>query len=105
MKVQNLTMMSTEELWALHEKICAILSTRLDAERHQLERRLAQLNGHPDSQRRSHPKVPPKYENPERPSETWSGRGRQPRWVGALLRKGKKVDDFLMSRTDSRGLH
>jgi DNA-binding protein H-NS len=98
MKDKNLSMMSAEELWALHGKICAILSAKLDAEMHQLDRRLAQLNGHSDKQRRPYPKVLPKYQNPERPSETWSGRGRQPHWVGAQLRSGKKVDDLLMSR-------
>jgi DNA-binding protein H-NS len=99
MKDQNLSMMSAEELWALHEKIRTILSMKLDAEKHQLERRLAQLNGHSDKQRRPYPKVLPKYQNPERPSETWSGRGRQPHWVGTQLSRGKKVDDLLMSRT------
>ena len=95
---RDLAMMSAEELWALHEKVRAILATKLDAEKHQLERRLAQLNGQGDRQRRPYPKVLPKYQNPERPSETWSGRGKQPRWVGAQLRMGKKVDDLLMSR-------
>jgi DNA-binding protein H-NS len=95
---RDLAMMSAEELWALHEKVRAILATKLDAEKHQLERRLAQLNGQGDRQRRPYPKVLPKYQNPERPSETWSGRGKQPRWVGAHLRMGKKVDDLLMSR-------
>jgi DNA-binding protein H-NS len=99
MKVQNLATMSAEELWDLHEKIRAMLATKLDAEKHQLERRLAQLIGHSDKQRRPYPKVLPKYQNPERPSETWSGRGKQPRWVGAQLRTGKKVDELLVSRT------
>jgi DNA-binding protein H-NS len=103
---QNLAMMSADELWTLHEKIRAILTTKLDAEKHELERRLVQLIGHNNdrpgngaTQRRPYPKVFPKYQNPERPFETWSGRGRQPRWVGAQLRMGKKVDDLLMSRT------
>ena len=101
MKQSNLQSMSIDELWRLHEKTCAILATRLDAEKHELERRLAQLNAsnkHHERARRPYPKVHPKYRNPERPSETWSGRGRQPRWVGAQLRKGKKVDDLLISR-------
>jgi len=51
MKDQDLAMMSADELWALHEKIRAILSTKLDAEKHQLESRLAQLNGHDNKQR------------------------------------------------------
>jgi DNA-binding protein H-NS len=98
MKMQNLATMSAEELWDLHEKIRAMLATRLNAEKHQLERRLAQLIGHSDKQRRPYPKVLPKYQNPERPSEIWSGRGRQPRWVGVQLRTGKKVHDLLVAR-------
>jgi DNA-binding protein H-NS len=98
MKDRDLEMMSVDELWALHEKIRAKLSTKLDAEKHQLERRIAQLNGQGNKQRRPYPKVLPKYQNPERPSETWSGRGKQPRWIAAHLRTGKKVDDLLVAR-------
>jgi DNA-binding protein H-NS len=100
MKDRELAVMSADELWVLHEKICAILSTKLDAEKHQLERRLAQLNGHDNNkQRRPYPRVLPKYQNPDRPSETWSGRGKQPRWVGAQLRSGKRVDELLIAPT------
>jgi DNA-binding protein H-NS len=101
MKQSNFESVSTNELWTLHEKIRAMLSTKLGAEKHELERRLALLNGrneHNERARRPYPKVHPKYRNPEQPSETWSGRGRQPRWVGAQLRTGKKVDDLLISR-------
>jgi DNA-binding protein H-NS len=100
-KNKNLATMSAEELWSLREEIHVILSTKLDAEKHELERRLARLNGtigHKQRARRPYPKVHPKYRNPERPSETWSGRGKQPRWVGAQLRSGMKVDDLLISR-------
>jgi DNA-binding protein H-NS len=99
---QNLAMMSAKELWILHEKIRAILSIKLDAEKQELERRLAQIKGHherSEGARRPYPKVHPKYRNPERPTETWSGRGKQPRWVAAQLRSGKKVDDLLIART------
>jgi DNA-binding protein H-NS len=75
---------------------------KLDAEKHQLERRLAQLGGRIESEskaRRPYPKVRPKYRNPERPSETWSGRGKQPHWVGAQLRSGRKVDELLIAPT------
>jgi DNA-binding protein H-NS len=41
-------------------------------------------------------KVPPKYRNPANPSETWTGRGKQPRWMAALTKKGKKPEDFLL---------
>jgi DNA-binding protein H-NS len=98
MKQSNLQSMSADELWILHEKIRAMLSTKLAAEKRELERRLAQLNERNERAHRPYPKVYPKYRNPERPSETWSGRGKQPRWISALIRKGMKVDDLLISR-------
>jgi DNA-binding protein H-NS len=101
MKNKNLAIMSVDELWNLHEEVRTILSSKIDAERQELERRLVRLNGraeHKPKPRRPYPKVQPKYCNPERPFETWSGRGKQPRWVSAQLRSGKKVDDLLISR-------
>lgn len=41
-------------------------------------------------------KVAPKYRNPANPQETWSGRGKHPRWMAALIAKGKKAEDFLI---------
>lgn len=41
-------------------------------------------------------KVAPKYRNPAKPSETWTGRGKQPRWLAAETAKGRKVDEFLI---------
>lgn len=41
-------------------------------------------------------KVKPKYRNPEDRSETWSGRGRMPVWMAAMVKKGKKPGDFLI---------
>lgn len=41
--------------------------------------------------------VTPKYRNPKNPSETWSGRGRKPRWLTvALTSVGAKLEDFLI---------
>jgi DNA-binding protein H-NS len=100
-KNRNLALMPVDELWSLHEEIRSILSTKLDAEMKMLERRLALLNGSTGPKqkaRRPYPRVHPKYRNPQRPSETWSGRGKQPHWIEAQLRSGKKVDDLLISR-------
>lgn len=41
-------------------------------------------------------KVKPKYRNPDNAKETWTGRGKQPRWVGAALSSGKTLDDLLI---------
>ena len=43
-------------------------------------------------------KVAPKYRNPANRQETWSGRGKQPRWMTALTTKGKKREDFLIKK-------
>lgn len=43
-------------------------------------------------------KVAPKYRNPSNRAETWTGRGKQPRWMAALTKKGKKPEDFLISK-------
>lgn len=40
--------------------------------------------------------VKPKYANPADASNTWSGRGRKPRWVEAALKAGKKLEDLLI---------
>ena len=41
-------------------------------------------------------KVAAKYANPDDPSETWTGRGRKPRWLAAKLKDGDKMDKFLI---------
>jgi DNA-binding protein H-NS len=43
-------------------------------------------------------KVKPKYRNPDRRSETWTGRGRMPLWMAAYVKKGKKPHDFLIAK-------
>ena len=41
-------------------------------------------------------KVAAKYANPDNASETWTGRGRKPRWLAAKLKAGEKQDKFLI---------
>jgi DNA-binding protein H-NS len=94
--------MSVDELWILHDQIRSILSAKIDAEMQELERRLVRLHERTENKstaRRPYPKVQPKYGNPERPLETWSGRGKQPRWVASQLGAGKTVDELLISQT------
>lgn len=43
-------------------------------------------------------KVAPKYRNPANTKELWSGRGKQPRWLAEQVKKGKKVEDFLIKK-------
>jgi DNA-binding protein H-NS len=104
-KVQ-LESMSLDDLWLLHERVSAILSARIKAEKHELEKRLAILDRgiggivqsgnayRSDSKpRRKYPRVLPKYRNPQT-SETWSGRGKLPRWLVAAMKSGHKIEEF-----------
>ena len=42
-------------------------------------------------------KVPPRYRSPS--GETWAGRGAKPRWLVAAIKRGKKLDDFLIDKS------
>ena len=41
-------------------------------------------------------KVAAKYRNPDNPAETWSGRGKHPKWMTNAMAGGKKPEDFLI---------
>ena len=40
--------------------------------------------------------VPANYADPANPDNTWSGRGRKPKWLVAQLDQGKSVEDFAL---------
>jgi DNA-binding protein H-NS len=108
----NLDALSVDEMWQLHEEISRVLSVRLTSEKRELEKRLAQLRREKDMReseaaearplknaapaRRKYPRVFPKYRNPQEPSETWSGRGKQPRWLAAALKTGHTIEEFAI---------
>ena len=103
----DLKLMSVDQLWHLHEQLVTELGQKIAAEKATLEQRLRKLgfvgsDATLDRVRRPYPKVHPKYRNPKNPSETWAGRGKQPRWLTAQLRSGKKLDDFLIHEAPAR---
>ena len=92
MKRTELDRMSTDDLWSLHVEVSQLLQQRIQQEKLQLEERLKLLRT-PVSGRRPYPPVPPKYR---------AGRGKQPRWLVAQLRSGRRIDDFRIKRAASR---
>lgn len=102
MAKRDLKAMSVDELWNLHEQLIAELESKIEIEKASLEDRLRKIGSNRSREigsqrrRRPYPKVVPKYRNPKNPEETWAGRGKQPRWLTAQLRSGKKLDDFLI---------
>ena len=115
MRKLDLEAMDFNELWLFHEELTKILAAKISAEKLELEKRLARLNQREQigeartssaeptinrPPRRKYPKVLPKYCNPSAPGETWSGRGKQPRWLVAALQSGQKIEDFLITGTN-----
>jgi DNA-binding protein H-NS len=103
MKSDTLKLLSVDELWALHERVVVELASKIAAEKKALDERLRRLGvAREDRQakplKRPYPKVHPKYRNPQNAAETWAGRGKQPRWVRAQLRSGKKLEDLRIER-------
>jgi DNA-binding protein H-NS len=115
MDQSNLEAMSLDELWSLHERISNLLSVRIIAEKRELEHRLIQLNRGKNPregvvvelsadattrpyQKRKYPRVLAKYQNPAVPTEMWSGRGKQPRWLVSALKAGGRIEDFKISQ-------
>ena len=45
-------------------------------------------------------KVPPKYRSSS--GDTWAGRGAKPRWLVAAIKEGKKLENFLIMKSERR---
>jgi DNA-binding protein H-NS len=90
----NLSAMSVDALLKLRNDINKTLDRKANELRSQLS-----ILGRSAIQRGSRlkgKKVPPKYRSPS--GETWAGRGAKPRWLVAALKRGKKVEHFLIKR-------
>jgi DNA-binding protein H-NS len=102
MAIRSLKSTPIDELWSLYEQVISALARRTAEEIAKLEERLRRL-GHSDGAigenrtRRPYPKVLPKYQNPRNPGERWSGRGKQPHWVRAQLKSGKKLEHLRIA--------
>jgi DNA-binding protein H-NS len=97
----TLLAMDVESLLRLREQVDAVLRDR----RAELQQKLALLNGGQNGRLRGGSrgargsslkgrKIPPKYRSQS--GETWTGRGIKPRWLVAALKRGKKLDSFLI---------
>jgi DNA-binding protein H-NS len=96
--------MSYRELQELELKVKRAKSSVQDRSRNELRRKLeamaaeqgfkiGDLFGARGGKGRT---VAAKYSNPENPSETWTGRGRKPRWLAAKLSSGNKIEKYLI---------
>jgi DNA-binding protein H-NS len=94
--------LSLDKLVKLKGQIEAALASKVTEQRRDLELELSKLNRFQGSRgglRGARGAVAPKYRNPENPTETWAGRGLQPRWLAAAIKSGKKLEDFAIAST------
>jgi DNA-binding protein H-NS len=96
--------MSIAQLQDLRKKVDTAIAEKVNARRQELETELSGLQradgrgGAKATQRRGGRRGPvaPKYRNPKDSSQTWAGRGLQPRWLTAAIKSGKKLESFLI---------
>jgi DNA-binding protein H-NS len=101
----DLGKMSYAQLSAMEQRIERLKAEKRDAEREALRKKVTELvKQHGFGIRdliggsgRGKRSVAPKYRDPNDPANTWSGRGRMPRWMVAATRGGKaRKEDFLI---------
>jgi DNA-binding protein H-NS len=101
----DLDAMSLKDLKDLHARVAKAISSFEDRKKQEaisaLEEKardmgfsLSELVGAAPVRKRRPAKA--KYMNPAGTGETWTGRGRKPRWVEAALKAGKKLEDLLI---------
>ncbi len=101
----NLNDLSLKELKELQSQVAKAIATFEDRKKkealNQLEEKaralgfsLAELTGATVARKRA--PATAKYANPANPADTWSGRGRKPRWFEAALNAGKSPEDLAI---------
>jgi DNA-binding protein H-NS len=102
-KFNSLDRMSYAELGAMEAEIARLKIEKHQAERAQVRQKLvdmAKQHGFEISDlfgKGRKGMVAPKYRDPKNPANTWTGRGRMPRWLAAATKGGRsKKEDFLI---------
>ncbi len=104
-RVSDLEKMSYAELSEMEGQIERLKIDKHNSERVAVRKQLTELakqHGFDirdllDGRRKSKGSVAPKYRDAKNPENTWTGRGRMPRWMAAATKGGKaSKDDFLI---------
>lgn len=105
MAAPNVDKMSLKDLLDLEGKVRKAIAAARDRERAEAKmelQALAERRGFSVSELfgagrgAKGTKVAIKYRNKDNPMDTWTGRGRQPKWLVAQLKKGHKLQDFAV---------
>jgi DNA-binding protein H-NS len=107
-KTNGLGSMSYVQLLELRDRVDAALKAARATEKRELRAKMESLAAkagltladvlntasRPSSSKLKGVKVLVKYRNHKDAAQTWSGRGRQPNWLVAALKKGQKLESF-----------
>ena len=100
-KKSSFASLSNEALCKLRDEIAALLNSRAENLRRELDQLTGgavahdgKVNGAVDASKAQRKKIAPKYRGPA--GDTWTGRGIKPRWLASALNEGKKLEDFLI---------
>jgi DNA-binding protein H-NS len=108
-KKSSLTTLSNEALCNLRDEIAALLKSRAEDLRRELDllsggavTHVGIANGSGNGSSAPRKKVIPKYQAPD--GQTWTGRGVRPRWLTSAINEGKQLKDFLIAAPDEASL-
>ena len=79
----DLSKLSIQGLLALRERIDLEIEARRKADENQLRLRGGMIE-----------RDGPRYQNPNNPAETWSGKGSRPSWIDRLRAEGTRLEDL-----------
>ena len=105
-KINGLEKMSFAELAELRNQVDRMMVGKQNSERAALRQKMTDMakeHGFDvrelmDGRKKGKGTVAAKYRDPKNPENTWTGRGRMPRWMAAATKGNKaKKDDFLVA--------
>lgn len=84
--------MTTDDLLQQKKAIESELIDRIEEELEKIDSRRAALlaikpPAKPEKKKRGKSTLPPKYRNPDDPTQTWTGRGKPPAWIDVVGRE------------------
>ena len=102
----DLSKLSVKELQELQEQAEQLTAEKREGELQTLRNSITdQINASPFTfdevmvkPAKPKAKIKPKYQDPSNPDNTWTGRGRKPKWVEEYLKTGKNLNDVLIDK-------
>ncbi|MFM1816336.1 MAG: hypothetical protein RLZ98_3031 [Pseudomonadota bacterium] len=102
---QQLQKMNLKELQDLRNRVDRAIQEKRDLEKSQLREHFRQVAAQKgiawneivgSGKGKARGPVAAKYADPKEPGNTWTGRGRMPKWLSAKIKAGAKLDSFKL---------